>query len=567
MELPTRPRSEYTATVRREALEAADLGRMREASDLTRAAMTEDGYARGVLGGLAYGLWGLPMHFIGDPNMIEALTDTPLGAGQWRTMFPQPEAIRLFSWGATLGVGIGQMRKRWRTPGEDVISVEEAEDGSYKIRRPERPIGAHDTRVLRAWDPKYLRNQWWDDTWWLMTADGEIRIEPNDGEWILYMPYGSIKPWEYGAWKALTLAFVLGRDSLFDRSRHAEVLAPVRVGKVPQGTTEKQRARYLKQIREMQRMHSFVLPPGLEYNIVESTHKIGDIYDNIIGWSERTYRLIYTGNETSTTGSKGFSSGDVQERIAKHTLKSFSESFASCLHDGGLVMWGVENYGTPDVPLAQFDCDPPEDKKTAAETLKTAGDAMVAFSDGLKEVGLRPTKAAFQKLAQKFGIEVEEIPTASNKPAIEITPTARENVYRAFEVRAADGYEPIGDDRDNMTVAELEALAKRRAEGGGTPADGTPIPSEPSDPEAEPAEPPTDESAAALAAKMTAHGVERCGHGGVNRCRLCGIERERDFTPDGNGGAVWHVKWRPILRAHGLNGAASAPMLSMGGQA
>lgn len=548
--------------MRREAIAACDVGRMREAADLTRAATTEDGYARGVLGGLAYGLWGLPMNFIGQPEMIQALTDTPKGAGQWRTMFPQPEAIRLFSWGATLGVGVGQMRKRWDAPGSHVVSVEEAEDGSYKVQRPERPVGEFDTRVLRAWDPKYLRNQWWDDTWWLMTADGEIRITPNDGEWLLYMPYGSIKPWEYGAWKALTLAFVLSRDSLFDRSRHAEVLAPVRVGKVPQGTTQRQRELYLKQIREMQRMASFVLPPGLEYTVVESSGRIADIYDKIIGWAERSYCLTFTGNETSTTGSKGFSGGDVQERIAKHTLKSFSTSFSDCLHDGGLVMWSLENYGTTDSPRAAFDCDPPEDKKTKAETLKAAGEALTAWTDGLKtSAGLRPTAASIVKFAQAYGFEVEEIPTVGQaKPPLDITPTARENVYRAFEVRAADGYDRIGDERDDMTVAELEALAKQKA-ASVTPSDGD-APGLIQGQE----EPPTDESVAALAAKMTAHQVERCQHDRPNICRLCGVERERDFTPGAGGAAVtWHVRWRPIRRQ--TNGAAQPPMLSMGGDA
>jgi hypothetical protein len=515
VELPTRPRSEYTAKVRREALEAADQGMLRAAADLTRAAMTEDGYARGVLGSLVYGLWGLPMNFIGKPDMIAALTDTPEGAGQWRIMFPQPDAVRLMSWGITLGVGIGQMRRLWSEPGEDVVSIQEAENGTYKIRRrPDRPIGEHVTRVLRTWDPKYLRYQWWDDSWWLMTADGEIRITPNDGEWILYMPYGSIKPWEYGAWKALTLAFVLGRDGLFDRSRHAEILAPVRVGKVPQGTTEKQRRLYLQQIREMQRMQSFVLPPGLEYEIVESTHKIGDIYDKIIEWSRSDYTVTLTGNETTTTGSKGFSSGDVQERIARHVLKSFSTSLADCLHDGGLIEWGLENYDNIDVPRPMFDCDPPEDKKVKADTLKAAGEGLSAFTKGLAEAGgKRPTKESIEAFAQAYGFEVEDIPDAA--PAIG---------------------EPTDDAGDQPSV-----------------------------PQAIDAGPPTDESAAALAAKMTEHNVERCGHGALNKCRLCGVERDRDFTPGRRGQPVmWHVRWRPIRP---VNGAVPLPLLSPGGDA
>ncbi len=55
--------------------------------------------------------------------------------------------------------------------------------------------------------------------------------------------------------------------------------------------------------------------------------------------------------------------------------------------------------------------------------------------------------------------------------------------------------------------------------------------------------------AAAMAAKMTEHGVTQCPHKKKNRCRICGIEREWDFEdldPDGDGVANWKVAWRAI---------------------
>lgn len=552
LEQPSRPRSEYTAGIRRAAIESADGGDLAAAADLTRAAMTEDGYARGVLGTLTEGLWGLPMTFIGDPRMVDALVDSPTGLGQWREMFPQPEAIRLMCWGVNLGVGVGQMRRKWDEPGDRIVSVEEAADGSYQIKRPVRPVGAPVTRVLRTWDPKWLRHQYWDDTWWLMTADGEIRITPNDGEWLLYMPYGSQKPWEWGAWKALTLAFVLGRDALFDRSRHAEVLAPVRVGKVPQGTTERQRRRFLQQIREMQRMHAFVLPPGLEYSIVESAGRINDIYAQIIAWQERTYCLIYTGNETTTKGTPGFSQGDVQERIAKSKLQSFSGSLSVCLRDGGLKEWAISNYASEDPPLARFDCDPPEDKLAKAKTVSEAGNSLVAMTTGLATVGLRLTAASASAYAQSFGFAVEVVPvlaatTEEAAPIVSQGDTAK--ALRADEIRRLSGFLPFGDERGDMTLAALDAAAGGGAPPGAPFAAPGPAPAAEALPAiatvAESDAPPTDEAATTLAAKMTLHGVARCEHLSSNRCRLCGIERTRDFEPGPDGAPVWQVAWRP----------------------
>lgn len=554
IELPTRPRSEYTAKVRRDAILAADMGIMRDAADLTRAAMTESGYARGILADLTHGLWGLPRTFIGRADMIADLDDTPERIGQWRTMFPEPDSIRLMSWGITLGIAPGQMRKRYDArPSVDYpISLEEAADGSWKLPGNVRPIGEHDTRTLRAWDPKWMRYQWADESWWLMTADGEIRIEPNQGEWLLYTPYGETKPWEYGAWKALTLAWILGRDAIFDRARHAEVLAPVRVGKVPSGTTERQRRKYLDQIRAMQRMHAFVLPPGLDYEIVESTGKVADIYEAIIAWAERDYTVALTGTATTATGSPGFAKGDVQERFTRSVLSAFASSLSTCLHRGGLVPWGVENYGSEDAPRAEFDTAAPEDKKVRAETIKAAGEALVSMAEGLKTAGKQLSAASVEKYAQSLGFEVEDIPQGNAPVAkLDLAPTDIAKVVKANEVRRSQGLPAFDadDPRGEATIAELDAMNKSADAPDGDGAQPPPDVDDGADVGPGDA-PPTDEDAEMLAAKMTKYGIERCEHKALNRCRLCGIERVRDFDPGRKPGLHrWKLAWRPIRRA------------------
>lgn len=63
-------------------------------------------------------------------------------------------------------------------------------------------------------------------------------------------------------------------------------------------------------------------------------------------------------------------------------------------------------------------------------------------------------------------------------------------------------------------------------------------------------EPVSDEESTALAAKMTLHGVDRCEHEAVNRCRLCGIERVRDFdeVDEATRRPRWKVVWRSIRK-------------------
>jgi hypothetical protein len=60
---------------------------------------------------------------------------------------------------------------------------------------------------------------------------------------------------------------------------------------------------------------------------------------------------------------------------------------------------------------------------------------------------------------------------------------------------------------------------------------------------------PLDDGAAeSLAGKMTEFGVSRCEHGASNRCRLCGVERVRDFDIAADGSQSWRVLWRPIVK-------------------
>jgi hypothetical protein len=568
IEQPTRPRSEITMGVRKAALDLCEQGVLREAADITRAAMTESGYARGILSDLTHGLWSLPHAFIGDPEMIAALDDSHERIGQWRVMFPEPDVIRLLSWGITLGVGIGQMRRKYTTADAYPLDLAEAADG-YHVPVLNRPIGAHDTRILRTWDPKYLRHQWWDDTWWLMTADGEIRITPNDGEWILYCPFGSQKPWEYGTWRSLTRAFVVERDAIFDQSRHAEVLAPLRVGKVPQGTTERQRKKYLDQIRAMKRMGVFVLPPGLEYTIVESTSKIADIYSKIIQFARDEYAM-QSGVLTTATGSPGFSKGDVQERFTRAILSSLGGSLAATFYNGALVQWGQENYGREDAPRVEIDTAAPEDKKARAETIKTAGEALVSLDAGLAKAGLHLSVPSVVKFAQSLGFEVEAIP-AGSAPVAKLTlgVEAINGVVRGGEARQSQGLPLFGDERDDMTIADLLGQAS------GGPAQPLPAPSAPPSDDApqdvgldDGEAPPTEDSAAVLAAKMSQHAVDRCEHGSNNRCLKCGIERTRDFTPGKRGQPVkWTIAWKPIAVRAYSNGSNVRPLFAIGGDA
>lgn len=399
VELPSRPASEYTLEELGCALGEVHGGRLMKAADLTRAAITESGFIGGVLATITSGILGLPRTLIGgSPEVRRALEGDDDRVSEYDILFPRSETANVMAWGYTLGVGLGQFVDPYRAtyaPPESTqpIVAQEQPDGSFRVSVGQmapapRPVGANCTPSLLAWDPRWLRWQWWDDTWWLTTAAGEIQIRPGDGEWLLFTPHKRVRPWEFGTWKSLALAFIMGRDGVFDRGRHAEMLAPMRVGTVPDGTTERQRQNFADQIREMQRFPWFVLPPGLDYKVVSvSGNDITAVYKAMIDWAEGDVMVRLTGNKVMVEGSPGFSRGDFQQRVTASMRQSYAYDWSDCARNQGITWWTAENYPQHLPPRVQYNTDPPEDKDAEIARLGALGDSFAKLDTGLDKVG------------------------------------------------------------------------------------------------------------------------------------------------------------------------------------
>lgn len=385
VELPTRAVVEWTPAQVRGALLDADTGLMRTAADLVEAIMGDD-RVQGVLATRTHGLLGLPMQFFGDPDAVRQLQGVQHLEGQqaipgdWSAMFPQAELARFAAWGILLGVAIAE-----RVPDD------------------ERPIGAPSAPRMRVWHPRWLRYQWDIDQWFLTTAAGEVAITPGDGRWILYMPYGATRPWTMGAWRPIAFAWVMKQFALHDRARHSEVQgSPARVGRAPQGATDKMRRRFLSDLRALGRDAAFVLPEGYEYSIVEATGRTWEIYGAQIEWADRAIAIALAGQFVTTEGTKGFSNGDIHNEIRLELIQFTAESLAACLREQGVCMWAAENFGDATrAPHARWDTSPPIDKQTLATALGALGDAITKLDAALLASGKRVDANA---MASKFGL-------------------------------------------------------------------------------------------------------------------------------------------------------------------
>lgn len=153
-------------------------------------------------------------------------------------------------------------------------------------------------------------------------------------------------------------------------------------------------------------------------------------------------------------------------------------------------------------------------------------------------------------LSPKEEAEVDSINANTDKTYREMGVLRKEHVASRF----------TGDRlRPSLSKEDIEALKEAQPPAGPSGVDN--VPEAALDGEADSIdsddEPDVDNDLMAFISQMNQHGVERCPHGKVNRCRMCGIERVRELTMDpagapvldAAGAAVCNVKWRPVNAA------------------
>lgn len=428
-----------------DALHSADSGSLQMAAELCERLMCDPQIA-GVLSTRTLGMLGLPLSFMGSQEMADALHGVD---GDWDRMHPESESAQVVGWGIVLGVGLGQRVPLPRRAGERVL------------------------HRLRAWHPREMR---WEELpldderrergqsvrWLVREAGGtEREVVPGDGEWVLYTPYGSQRPWALAAWRALAFAWILKQFALLDRARQVEVHGgPVRVGIAAEGATEDGRARWRDQLRGLSRDSALVLPAGYDLKLIEATGTGWELFQSQIAWADRAIAVVLAGQSVTTEGSSGFSDGKTQDTIRRELTRFTSQSWASCLRLQSLRPWARANYGTTQAPLPVWDAESSEERLARARSMISLGEAVARLDSALAASGMRMDMGV---LSQQYGLPLVELPQASRAPTITLAPTDIAKVVRVNEARASAGLGPLStadghSDPDGwLTVSEFAA--------------------------------------------------------------------------------------------------------------
>jgi hypothetical protein len=521
--LPTTRTRWYMADLE-SAQTQADNGDLSLAAQLYRS-MRRDGVYSGILSTLTGGLVRLPKRFYGNAEIIESLKHRNGTRSVFDEMHPPSELKLLADDGKNLGVGVAELL----------------------------PVIGRDYPVLVRLDPEWLRYRWNENRWYYNSIAGPLPITPGDGRWVLHTPGGRIAPWQQGVWHACGRAWISKEHALLHEANwEAKLANPARVAVAPMGASESQKQSWFKQVMAWGVNTVFGMTPGYDVKLLESNGRGYESFAATITRSEREYMIALAGQVVTTDGGIGFANADIHKSIRADLIQETGDGLAHTLNTQTLPIFVALRYGVEaiqDGALVEWDVRPPADLKDEAESYQATAKAIVDLGRALKPYSRR---VDVDEIMSRGGVpsiapDPNEAQVATTA-AVNLAPSDLAKVVRVDEARAGQGLEAIGDARGALTLAELDSAPPAGAPGTGAPPPQASAELAAPDALAATDAPPTDASAHELASKMTEHRVERCEHGSVNRCRLCGIERVRDFEPGDDGTPQWRVAWRSIVQ-------------------
>lgn len=292
-----------------------------------------------------------------------------------------------------------------------------------------------------------------------------------------------------------------------------------------------------------------VMPIAMELLIAQPTKGAGDVHFDAIDHAEKTLSKLYLGGTATTDAvSTGLGSSVGDQHATEEDLIIASDAWrlSECIEDQLTDAIVIVNMG-PDwsnhAPTFRFRTDPPTDRLKEGDRIAKALDVGldVPIEEAREVLGVREARAGEAVLRRMPRNTGGALPFYSPLPEQVYPDGALPPPGTMLPLPTVPGAPPV----QPPSGGGLPGMPPRPAPEPAPLATETPR----TDVELSDDIPATDEAVERLAAKMTEFQVERCQHEKVNRCRLCGIERERDFELGDDGVPKWKILWRPIGKA------------------
>jgi hypothetical protein len=208
-------------------------------------------------------------------------------------------------------------------------------------------------------------------------------------------------------------------------------------------------------------------PAGSKIEILSNPANMWQIFDSLIGNREKAAARIYLGTDGtlgSVVGAPGVDTEElfgVSQTIVEGDFGALERGFLT----GVIEIWAALNFGDSSLAPAREYVLPDADAEAVHDAFAKRQAAFHADIKAYRDNGFVVDQALVDQLARLHDVPV---PTLPDVPAITaqlvLAPTDIAKVVRVDEVRVSQGLPPIGDDRGQMTLPELESSSAAPAE-------------------------------------------------------------------------------------------------------
>ncbi|MBI2392808.1 MAG: DUF935 family protein [Deltaproteobacteria bacterium] len=367
-----------------DALRSHELGHFMSAAMLADA-MTRDDTFDAVLGTRVLGLLGLPRRV--DPsNEADPRRSKKVARAidaQFDRIFPRSTLAELLRCGVLLGFALAQII--WHSNDD----------------------GTEWTPELQVWHPSFVYYRQDLRAFFAITTDGPVRIEPGNGQWLLYTPFGTDRGWMSGAIRSVSIPWLARAYAWRDWQRWSELYSMgVRKAIAPASADAEDKERFFSQVAALGSETTVLLTQALSGEKFDldvlwpNSAGSADGFERLMNKCESRMAIRLLGQNLTTEVTSGsLAAARVHENVKMDIIAFDGRTLSEDLRAQVLVPYCRFNVpgGGALAPLLGWKTTPTEDRKNEADTALAAAQALAA----LVQAGVPLDVRAY---AQRFGL-------------------------------------------------------------------------------------------------------------------------------------------------------------------
>lgn len=323
---------------------------------------------------------------------------------------------------------------------------------------------------------------------------GTVTIAHGDGHWIVFRKFG-VAPWTQDAC-VLPGAFIWAAHGAGTSDWAAASYShgqPKMIGTLREGVKLQKDDLSSDLSPEAQGLLDIVaslvsgdagagvLPYGAKAELLFNGSTAWQVFEKLILDRAKAAMRIYLGTD-AVLGAQGGAPGvDIAAlfNVASTRIQGDLEALERGFREGMILPWCVlHGVATADVPCLRY-AMPDTDGERRSEQESAAIERLGATVKVMKDAGLEVTQDTIDSLVSVLGVSVPCTLAAEETKVIPLTlaPTDLAKVVLVREARSSQGLSPLGDERDDMTITELDEAGKAKAAPApapGAPPDGAP---------------------------------------------------------------------------------------------